>query len=239
MSRSPGADHLAAQIRQNHKVAARVDARRDADNTLERLQQWQRARLRATYADFRDQDRYRAACRFFLEELYGGKHGRERDRQLERVVPVMRRFLPDDLLHAVGDALRLQAVSLELDLALSEHLEDADEIDQDTYAEAYRAMGAWRRRKEQIRLIDRLGRLLDETVQKPMIVRLVTVMRAPAKAAGFGLLQEFLERGLKAFRHMGGADDFMDAIVERETAALEAIRAGSETPFAPWIDQPL
>lgn len=231
MSSTPGADHLAAQIRRNQKVSAKVAAHQGAGGPLDRVQQWQRARLRATYADLRAMDRYRKACHFFLEELYGGKHGRERDRQLERVVPVMRRFLPDDLLHAVGDAMRLQAVSLELDLALSEYLADVTRIDQAAYAAAYREMGAWRRRREQIRLIDRLGRLLDETVKRPMIVRLVAVMRSPAKVAGFGLLQEFLERGLKAFRHMHGADAFIDTIVERETAAMEAMKSGSDRPF--------
>lgn len=229
-----GARHLALHIEESQALLERLDEQADEYPRLDELQHWQRCRLRETYGDLRSQPRFEAACVFFLEELYGGRDMRERDRQLQRALPVMRRMLPDHLLEAVGDAMRLQWMSMDLDARLSLWLEG--DLDQPEYAEAYRRMAAWEERVEQIGLIDDLGRLLARTVKRRMIHRLVRLMHGPAVAAGFGKLQEFLAEGLDAFAAMGdSADYFVDTIVERETAALENIRSGSEWPFEQWI----
>jgi hypothetical protein len=226
-----GTKHLAAQVQTS---LALVDRLPSTDPALEALQRWQRARLDATYADLASQDLYRDACVFFLDELYGGKNVSERDRQLERALPVMKRFLPDHLLFAVGEAMRLQWMSLDLDARLAARIEGP--LDQPEYARAYRRLDAWSEREEQIRLIGDLGALLVETVRKPMIRKLVHWMHRPAVAAGFGRLQEFLMEGLDAFAVMGkDGTYFVDTIVKREREALEAMRAGSDWPFEPWI----
>jgi hypothetical protein len=235
MSMSRAARHLESQIERNLAIAGRIPETGDLRRSLDRLQHWQRARLRETYDDLRRQPLYEAACDFFLQELYGGRDVHARDRQLKRVVPVMRRFLPDHLLHATGEAMRLQAVSLEFDLDLAGILVDVGEIDQPAYASAYRRHGRWQARREQLDLIRELGELLDRTVQRTMVHRLVRVMRRPAELGGVGLLQDFLQRGLDAFARMRGADTFLSTIEERETAALEAMRSGSDWPFEPWI----
>jgi hypothetical protein len=54
----------------------------------------------------------------------------------------------------------------------------------------------------------------------------------PARVAGFGELQEFLERGFDAFRHMGGAAEFLQTVETREKAILERLFAGHPRPFA-------
>ncbi len=206
MSHSDTIEYLTAQIRRNQDVAERLAQADPALNQcLIELQDWQRRRLDACYDDLRQTARYRPACDFFLDELYGGKDFRERDRQLARVVPVMRRFLPDHLLLAVGDAMRLQAVSLEFDLDMAELVLGAEQIDQPTYARAYREHAAWDARILQIELIEGLGQVLDETVHRPMVHRLVQMMRGPAVLAGFGALQSFLKRGLDAVARMHGA----------------------------------
>lgn len=235
MSDSAAARHLERQVERNLAIAGRIPADGALRDSLDRLQRWQRARLDATYADLAAQPRFRPACAFFLDELYGGRDVHARDRQLERVVPVMRRFLSEQLLHATGEAMRLQAVSLEFDFALAGILEDVIEIRQPDYARAYREHGDWARRREQIELIQDLGELLDRTVRRSMVHRLVRVMRRPAELGGVGLLQNFLERGLDAFARMDGAEPFLDAVQERETRALEAIRSGEDWPFEPWI----
>jgi hypothetical protein len=190
--------------------------------------------LRETYADLRRRPRFEAACVFFLEELYGGKDMRERDRQLERALPIMQRMMPNRLLVAVGDAMRLQWMSMDLDARLSQCLEG--ELDQPEYARAYRRLAAWEEREEQIELIRALGRLLQRMVRKPMIGRLVRLMHGPAVAAGFGRLQEFLSQGLDAFATMGeDAEIFIDTIFERESVALKRMREGSDWPFEAWI----
>lgn len=235
MSASAAARHLQRQIERNLLIGEQIPAEGPLRDALDRLQRWQRARLDATYADLAAQPRFRPACEFFLGELYGGRDVHARDRQLTRVLPVMRRFLPDHLLHATGEAMRLQAVSLEFDFALAEILVKVSRIDQPAYAQAYREQGSWDGRREQIDMIRELGELLDRTVQRHMVRRLVRIMRGPAEVAGVGLLQNFLERGLDAFAEMQGAEPFLATIHERETAALEAMQAGQEWPFEPWI----
>jgi hypothetical protein len=229
-----GRQHLARHLRESQRLLERLDQRPDEHPRLEELQHWQRCRLRETYADLRAQPRFELACVFFLEELYGGRDMRERDRQLERVLPVMSRTMPDHLLGAMGDAMRLQWMSMDLDARLSRHLE-AD-LNQAEYARAYRRMAAWEEREEQIELIRDLGRLLQRTVRRRMIRRLVGLMHGPAVAAGFSKLQEFLAEGLDAFATMGDdATLFVDTIHERETVALERMRNGSDQPFGTWI----
>jgi len=231
---APGTEHLALQVRESIALLDRLERESDRYPRLDELQHWQRARLAETYADLKRQPRFELACIFFLEELYGGRDMRARDAQLERATPIMSRMLPDHLLQAVGEAMRLQWMSMELDARLSQCLEGR--LDQAEYARAYRRLSTWEAREEQIRLIDDLGRLLKRTVAKPMIRRLVRWMHAPAVAAGFAKLQEFLDEGLEAFGEMGAdADYFVDTIAEREILALERMRAGSEKPFEEWI----
>ncbi len=235
MTDASGAVHLRREFERAGKILQHLVERLDHDAVLGLLQRWQRARLRATYGDLAAQERYAAACEFFLVELYGGKHARERDRQLQKVLPIMRSMLPDPLLYVIGEALRLQRISLELDIGLADCLPDCSVIDQSVYARAYRRHGAWTAREEQICLIGKLGRRLDDTVRNPLIPKLVRLMRGPARAAGFGVLQGFLERGLSAFARMGGADEFIETIETRERQALKAIRSGAQWPFEPWV----
>lgn len=236
MSDSPAYRHLQAQIRRNHAIAARVDELEvPRARSLARLQHWQRKRLDATYEDLRSSPRYLPACEFFLDELYGGRGVAVRDQQLKRAAPVMRRFLPDHLLHALGDAMQLQAISLEFDQALSDRLVEVESITQPDYARAYVEHGDWSGRERQLVLIRELGELLGQTVQKPLVHKLVRLMHGPAILAGFGALQIFLRDGLNAFAKMGAADHFLDTIGAREGAAMEHMRAGSEWPFADWI----
>lgn len=235
MSR-PGARHLAEQIEASQTLLASLDRDPGAYPRLAELQHWQRCRLRETYADLRDQQRFRPACVFFLEELYGGRDMRERDRQLERVLPIMSRMLPDRILHAVGEAMRLQRISMDFDARLSQVIDGP--LDQPAYAAGYRRLDDWRGRDDQIELIDQLGHLLHRIVQRPMIRRLVRLMHGPAHAAGFDKLQEFLAQGLDAFSEMGDqAPRFVETINQRERRALDRMRDGDDWPFAEWIGE--
>ena len=234
MSKGPGSRHFAAQIRRNQELAAKA-ADSGIRPALMGLQRWQQARLRQTYADLEAQPRFSAACVFFVEELYGGRDAELRDSQLARAAPVMQGMMPDHLLLAIGEALHLQAISLELDMELAGYLPDCQRISQPEYAGAYRRMDAWAEREEQIQLIGKLGRLLEETVRKRFVHGLVHLMQKPARVAGFGRLQEFIEHGLDAFAAMDGAEEFIATIEQRERRALEAMRRGSDWPFEPWI----
>src|SRR5690625_5850045 len=166
MSKNTSYRHLETWIGRNLDIAAEIPAQGRLRSSFDRLQGWQQARLDTTYADLAAQPRFSKACRFFLGELYGGGDWQARDRQLTRVLPIMRRLLSKQLLHALGEAMRLQVMSLELDLDMARILIDTGTMDQPAYAAAYRKQARWKDRKEQISLVRSLGEQLDDIVSK-------------------------------------------------------------------------
>jgi hypothetical protein len=236
----PGAARLQDMLERNHGIAARVQAADFPMAEFDRLQQWQRARLARSFADFARQEGYRRAVHFFLSELYGGLDFRERDQDLGRVMPVMIRFLPDRTLATMSEAFELQAISLEYDMAMARHIarQDPESVDSGTldlerYCEAYRACSDRAGRERQIALIRKLGYDLDTLVRLPLVNYLVRLMRGPAHMAGFGRLQEFLEEGLAAFRALPDTAYFIEAIYARETSSMQKLFAGAPRPFDP------
>ena len=135
----------AASLRQaltgSHTLATCLDEPGFPLAELELLQDWQRHRLARSYQDLISQERYAAAGEFFLAELYGGLHFRERDHEMERVLPVMVRMLRDDMLLALAEAFELQTLSLSLDIDMVAALQKAgwDELDTARYGDIYRA----------------------------------------------------------------------------------------------------
>lgn len=199
------------------------------------LQRWQAARLEKSFTDFLGEPRTEPAARFFLDDLYGDYDVTKRDHDVERVLPLMRKLLPAHLIETAADAIELAWLSHAFDLRMAEQLEKlsprAKKLDEALYAKAYRAVGKPRLRDHQIDLILRVGRTLDEAVHKPWIPRLLRASRLPAKIAGLGTLQTFLERGFAAFKELRGADDFLDAIAQRERSAATRLLAGKADPF--------
>jgi uncharacterized protein (DUF924 family) len=222
-------DALAA----SHAMACRIDEPGFPLAELESLQDWQRVRLAHTYSDLLKEDQFRDAGHFFLEELYGGLEFRERDREVEHVLPVMIRMLPGHLLESMADAFDLQALSLAFDISMAEEMarRNLRELDTRLYGELYRHSGRIEDRERQVGLIRQLGEELIELVQHRMVLRLVRFMRLPARAAGFGRLQGFLEEGLFAFRKMRDGHAFVRAIHDRETDIMRRLGAGDPDPF--------
>lgn len=228
------AKQLRKALADSHALAAGLDEPGFPLAELELLQGWQRSRLAESYDDLVRQDRYRAAGEFFLDELYGGLHFRERDAQVERVLPVMVRMLRDDMLLALAEAFELQSLSLSLDVGMALLLADRgwNELDIGRYADLYRACGRREERERQIELIHRIGLELNELVHHRLVLWMVKTVRKPARAAGFGQLQSFLETGLYAFRSMGDGTPFIEAIYERESQAMQRLFAADPDPFS-------
>jgi len=198
------------------------------------LQQWQRQRLAESYSDLIDQESYRPACEFFLEELYAGLDFLKRDQEVAKVMSVMVRFLPGKALFAMADAFELQALSLDFDMEMAERLDSAStmELDVASYGLVYRSCGNKPLRERQILLIRDLGNELAKLVHKPLVVRLIRLMRGPAYAAGFGALQAFLESGVTSFRKLEDPVYFINTIYEREWLSMQKLFAGEPDPFA-------
>ena len=197
------------------------------------LQRWQARRLRASFADFLADSRRREAAEFFLSDLYGDFDVSQRDRDVERVLPLMRRVLPQRLLGAAADAIELSVLSHLLDLRLARTLAEANvsEVNETTYGQAYRKAGVRRLRAHQIGLVVGLGHTLERAVSIPMIGHLLRLARGPAKAAGLSELQSFLERGFSAFRSLGNAREFVEDIAHRERSVSDRLFSGHPRPF--------
>lgn len=197
---------------------------------LVELQRWQSRRLLTTHADLRANPRYRKAVEFFFRELYGEGDARGRDRDLGRVQRVMERLLPRQALRALCLAIELEVISQELDADVVRGLPPGP-ITVATYAEGYRRANRADDRQRQIDLLGVIGRYLDGVVRKPFVHALVRLVRGPAHAAGFGTLQDFLERGLDAFETMHGSEEFLAIIRDREVRAMRRILARTSDPF--------
>jgi hypothetical protein len=204
--------------------AARVDAIKD----------YQRRRFAHVYADLLDHPRYAGAARFFLDELYGPTDFTQRDAQFVRIVPALVRLFPGEVIDAVLTLAQLHALSEGLDSAMARAL-DVPRVDAPAYVRAWQRCGQAAQREQQIGLILRVGADLDRLTRNRVLRHSLRLMRAPARAAGLGALQSFLESGFETFRAMSGADDFLRDIGRRERAlaatlftidAREAVRLG-------------
>jgi hypothetical protein len=183
---------------------------------------FQQKRLAKTHADLLASEQFGPAARFFLTELYSTEDLTQRDADIERVIKILVRFLPDKALKTLADALEMDALSELLDAALASTLRSAQsndaplKIDGARYQRAYRSMGHADQRLRQIALTESIGLALDQLARKPLLRALLGMMRGPAVAGGVGGLHEFLERGYAAFAHMKEGRKFIKSITARE-----------------------
>jgi hypothetical protein len=215
-----------------HLSALKALRGRGASGQVAALKRWQSQRLMRTYADLSADPRYAKATRYFVDDLYGPKDFSSRDAALLKIVPMMVRILPAKAVEAAALSIEVEALSEDLDHRLAAALGEAA-IDEESYATAYRASAKPEERERQVRLVIDVGHRLDSLVRWPFVLRTLRLMRTPARLAGLSDLQDFLERGFHAFASMGGADDFLRIVEERETALLKRLFSGEPSPFSP------
>lgn len=214
------------------RAEAGADPRRAQDRL--RLRGWQAERLAATYRDLLDSDRYRAAARFFLSDLYGPKDFSERDHEIERILPTLAATLPASGIRTIALAIEVDALSEELDAAMVTELRRARALARITdkaYAEAYRRCGRREQRELQLKLIGEIGDALAALVRKPLVRAALRLMRGPARLAGLAELHEFLDHGYNAFHGMGDPAEFLAAVTTREATILRRLFDGAPRPF--------
>ena len=188
------------------------------------LKTYQSKRLAQTHADLLAAPDTHDAALFFLDELYGTENAGARDVDLERIIPTLKRVLPLHPLQTITQAVMLDALSERLDTAMANAL--GTDFDASQYADAYRAVTARSERERQLALVQALGDSLSELVHIPLLSTTLTIMRGPARAAGLGQLQQFLEHGFRTFKRLKSPLEFVATIVLRERAMLEKIHAG-------------
>lgn len=226
------AERLLFQLDLAHELRASLTG--DAASALRRdaLRRWQAGRLARIHADLLASPRFGATAAFFLSDIYGPKDLSRHEEDVRRILPVMTRVLPEAGLETVADAIELSALSERLDAAMVDMLGgDCEHLDAALYASAYRKVGDRAGRDRQIGLIAQLAHSLDRLTRSPLIGMALSTMRKPAQLAGLGELQDFLERGYRAFRKMKGADAFIGIVTTRERELMEALLAGNKASF--------
>jgi hypothetical protein len=149
--------------------------------TIRKLQTWQTKRLLVTHDDFWNSKRFKPAMQFFVDELYGPRDFSQRDVELARVVPKMAKILPNKALISLQAALRLNCLSLELDIALVQKL-GSEAISRSSYFDCYRQSGSQSKREEQIQLLENLSLDLPQVVKIPGISVILKLSRSRQKS---------------------------------------------------------
>jgi hypothetical protein len=223
-------DLLLAELDRSAALRARVVEDAGFSRRRALLRAWQAARLARTHRDLLESRRFGAAAEFFLTELYGPSDLSRHIEDVRRLVPVMASMLPESGLATVAHAMELNVLSESLDGAMVEALgETAADITDEAYAQAYRAIDRAQDRERQIDLIALLGEALEKLTHIRFLGMTLRMMRTPARVAGLGELQGFLERGYAAFSAMsGGAVEFVTIVVTRERAISRALMAGDD-----------
>lgn len=217
------------QLRHEAVPPARLDPR------LTLLRAWQSRRLAHTYSDLLEHPRYRPACQFFLDDLYGPRDFSQRDHDLKRLYAFARSLAPEALIRPLALAVELHFFSQTLDARLLDVLVNrlgvTDTLTAALYAEAYRLCDNYADRARQIQMIVEIGEYLDGVARVPFAGAALAVVHGPAVRAGWTEMIEFLERGFEAFAHMRGARTFVTVIRQRETDILDKIYTRASDPF--------
>ena len=212
-------------------AAERQAARREPALLAARtaLKRHQSARLAQTHADLLANPNSHGAAEFFLEELYGAHDLSQRDTDLERIIPTLGKMLNVESLHAITEAIVLDALSERLDTAMARVL--GERFSQADYAQAYRSATTRAERERQLALVQELGDSLCELVKVPLLSFTLSLMKGPALLAGLGDLHEFLNTGFATFKQLKKPAQFVATVTGREGRVLENIWAGRADPF--------
>ena len=232
---------LATRI-QESLAAVEVERRRrlaspGLSDAVSALKSYQQQRFARTHAGLLAHPRYGRAANFFLNELYGPQDFTQRDAQFSRIVPALVRLFPADIVATVEALAAVHALSERLDTAMTIHLQGAAPSPA-SYVRAWQGTGEPAARARQIELVMSVGEALDRHTRSFVLRASLKAMRGPARAAGMGALQTFLEAGFDAFGAMGGAREFLATIQARETALARrlfdpAAVAAATGPLAP------
>ena len=221
---------LAAALREKIRAANRLHRRYLDDAEFLRLYEHfteiQTAYFLPQYDDLRDRPGYDAAIDFVVSDLLGTGTA-SRDRDLERVAGVMSRTLPGKALEAltlaIGLNTRVLAINVDIATALSDRLRTGEPISEKDYCLANRQVTTFAEFETLIAMSREAGNALDRFAHLPFIRGIAHSMRIPARLAGFGDLQDFLETGLDTFLGVADVDEFLDVMELRMTEVFHRI----------------
>ena len=185
-------------------------------------------RFQRSYPDVLGHPDWAGAAQFFLQELYADRDFSKRDGQFARIAPAIERVFPHSVVQLATTLAQLHALSEQLDHRMAIALlampvaGQTDAAVRRHYPLAWRAVGQRSARAEQLALVELLGEELAKITRVTGLRMMLRMMRSPARAAGLGHLQSFLELGFDTFaamqRSKAGVAGFLNTIDERESA---------------------
>lgn len=209
-------------LRQQH---ASLPALAEASRQVKRFQA---RRFQASYADMLHNPRYKTAAAFFLHELYSDKDYAERDQQFARIANTIARLFPQAVVTTAATLAEVHALTETLDDQMARAWQ-ADFAAAPHGSESGRYIRCWRQlqnpaaRHRQLEVVLQLGQELERLTRTRGLRTLLKMMRRPAAAAGLSSLQQFLETGFDAFAEMGGADEFLRRVHQRESEWIRSL----------------
>lgn len=188
---------------------------------ISEVKRLQARRFAGTYRDLLEGGRYKAAARFFLDELYSDKDYAQRDAQFARIAGAMQRAFPAQVVATAVSLAELHALTEELDHAMGAawqaHAADGEAL---RYVRAWRTVDRRDARVAQLDVVLAIGKELERLTRTPGLRLMLKMMRGPAAASGLGSLQRFLEAGFDTFAGMREPLVFLGTIEERERALI-------------------
>ena len=180
--------------------------------------EWQIAYSLPFYSEFEDDPATAAAVEFVVSDLIGtGVSARDAD--MARVVPIMVRLLPARALKALASAMELNARALAINLDVCRQLFERIDVtagcSERDYCAAFREATTLDECKELIDLTTTLGHALNGLVHSPLLKATLHTMHYPAHAAGFGAMQDFLEKGYLTFSAIEDVNYFLERFEAR------------------------
>lgn len=197
---------------------------------------FQNSRLEFTYKDLLEDQGMRAACRFFLDQLYCTHDVSTRDHQVERVLPKLEKLLPGGAVDTVRKVIYMDYLAELLDDEITSYINEKEfysdnELKEKSYIEAFRQQGQFDLRERQILLVREVGESLRKLMRLPFLRSLMKMTRGAAQKANLEDFHDFLSQGLDAFASLEKPTLFFQLIQEREMSILEGIRQGTLSKF--------
>ena len=193
---------------------------------------FQAQRFAGTYADLLASCEYAAATQFFLDDLYSDKDYSLRDAQFARIAGALQKLFPKQVIATAVMLAQLHILTEELDhqmgLVWMQGIASGEDHGMvSRYMTCWATVGREHDRFRQLNMVLEVGDELDRLTRLPGLRMMLRMMRGPAKAAGLGSLQMFLESGFDTFAQMAGqnarAQTFLGIIRERESNWIEQL----------------
>jgi hypothetical protein len=211
------------------------------------IKHFQARRFAGTYFDLLRSEQYKPAALFFLEELYSERDYSERDSQFARIAPALERIFPQQVVQTAVSLAQLHRLTEELDLAMAQGwMDNPDTPEIARYVRTWRALGRRSDRSAQLEAVVNIGHELERLTRTRGLHTMLKMMRGPAKMAGLGSLQRFLESGFDTFAAMDrkgdGTRHFLATIMARESRLIDLLfdanAVACETEIMQILGQP-